>query len=325
MYSRRVLYVILVIVLWSGGCKGSESPAEGGSASDLQPKVVVFVIDGARYTETFGDSAHAWVPRMWQDLRPLGAILTGFRNQGTTSTVPGHTSMMTGTWQVIANDGTQRPDRPTVFEYFRRTYSLPDSIAHVVSGKNKLNVCAWGTYPGYGPDYGARASVGFAGDLEVYDALVSILQNERPRLVLACLPEVDWKGHSGIWDDYTAAIAVADSLVYETWQYLQSDPFYSGQTWMFVTNDHGRHDDDNGGFKSHGDGCEGCRHLMFLALGPTIRPGFTSDGNFTQRDVCNTVGDILQFPVPLSEGGVIYDIFETIPTGTRSAPGRNNN
>ena len=137
------------------------------------------------------------------------------------------------------------------------------------------------------------------------------------RLVMACFAQVDWAGHSGVWNDYVAAITGADSLVWKTWNYLQSDPFYAGQTYLFVTNDHGRHTDANGGFTSHGDDCAGCSRLVFMALGPDIRANNVSAGIFSQRDLCRTVGQILGFPTPHADGTIIQDIFQFVPTGIK--------
>jgi hypothetical protein len=315
---------VLIFALWAiTSCNsenGTSFPARSHNTAPPSvpaPKVVIFAVDGARYTETFGDSTHEWIPHIWNDLRPLGTTLTHFRNQGITSTVPGHCAIVTGTWQDIANDGSERPDEPTLFEYYRHWFSAPAREAYVISGKSKLEVCAWGTHPDYGSSCGATASVGHSNDAAVYTELISVLQTQRPRLVLACFPDVDLAGHSGVWNDYVGSIAGADSLAWKTWNYLQSDPFYAGQTYMFVTGDHGRHSDDNGGFAGHGDGCLGCRHLTFLALGPDIRVGETSDGYFTQRDLCNTVGQILGFPTPHADGTVIVDIFQFVPTGIK--------
>ena len=322
MNFTRTFMLLLIGVLVefvSCGSNGGSAPPNPSrnfsSPAVTDPKVVIFVIDGARYTETFGDPSHTWIPHIWNDLRPQGTILTNFRNFGTTSTVPGHCALITGTWQDLANDGSERPDKPTVFEYYRKWFSEPQSDALVVSGKAKLEVCAWGTHPDYGEPYGATASVGYSNDVAVYNELISALQTRHPHLVMACFPQVDWAGHSGVWADYVSSIAGADSLAWKTWNYLQSDPFYAGQTFMFVTHDHGRHSDENGGFQNHGDQCLGCTRLSFLALGPEVRAGYTSDGLFTQRDLCKTVGQILEFPTPHAEGTVIVDLFQFAPTG----------
>ena len=97
---------------------------------------------------------------------------------------------------------------------------------------------------------------------------------------------MDHAGHSGNWGDYTTAIQKADSIVGLLWDKIQTDPFYQNSTTMFVTNDHGRHDDQHGGFTGHGDGCDGCRHIQFLALGPAIKKNFTdvrSSSNILQK------------------------------------------
>jgi hypothetical protein len=64
--------------------------------------VVVVVIDGGRYTETLG-AGETYLPHLWTDLRPLGTYWTNFRNEGITSTVSGHSSIETGTWQMLPN------------------------------------------------------------------------------------------------------------------------------------------------------------------------------------------------------------------------------
>jgi hypothetical protein len=319
-YAIKLTAAVLAVVSLFG-CGGSASELEPGHSDapsivfDANTKVVVFVIDGPRYSETFGDPAHTYIPHIWNDLRPQGTILTDFRNLGQTKTNPGHTSIMTGTWQQIANDGSERPDQPTLFEYYRKTLSAPQSETYVISGKSKLNVCSHSTHADYGAAYGATESVGHTSDVLVYDTLISVLQNQQPRLVLACFPAVDLAGHSGVWDTYLAAIVGVDSLLYKTWNYIQSDPFYADQTYLIVTADHGRHDDAHGGFSNHGDGCEGCRHLIFMALGPNVKAGATVDFQYVQRDVCKTAAEILGIPVPLAGGHVIQDIFETVPVG----------
>jgi hypothetical protein len=316
----RVAMTLIVTVL--AGCNLTFEPAQPAPGTTLTQavtdyNVVILVIDGPRYTETFGDPAHTYIPRMWNEMRPQGTLFTSFRNEGWTSTVPGHTSILTGTWQHIANDGTERPTQPTLFEYYRAATGAPASKAYIISGKSKLDVCAFSTDPGYGSTVGATAIVGLASDQDVYSALISTLQNQRPRVVMATFPNVDQMGHSGVWDDYVDAIAGADSLMANAWAYIQSDTFYTGRTYVFVTNDHGRHDDANGGFQNHGDSCEGCRHISCLALGPDIRQGYTVSNIFMQRDIGVTAAAILDVSAPDMMGLFMQDMFEPVNTGVR--------
>ncbi|MDH3197665.1 MAG: alkaline phosphatase family protein [Candidatus Krumholzibacteria bacterium] len=319
----KLISITLAVLALCALSSCNNSAEIGAAAQPVQAgsKLVVFVIDGPRATELWDDTTHAQMPHMWNDLRPQGTLFTNFRNDGLTLTNPGHASIMTGTWQTVDNQGNTRPDRPTLFEYYRAATGAPMSDTWVVSGKSKLYVCSHGTDPDYGAVYGASERVGFATDMAVYDALMDVLADEKPHVVLACFPQVDLKGHSGVWQDYLDAIANVDSLLWKTWNSLQADPFYEGQTTLLVTADHGRHDDAHGGFQHHGDDCEGCRRLFCLALGPDVRQGETVALVYDQRDVCSTCGEVLEVPVPKAEGRVMEDMFE-VPTGVREKPAR---
>ena len=117
----------------------------------------IAVIDGARYSETYGDVNHQYIPNIWNKLKPQGTIYTSFYNNGGTYTVPGHSSIITGTWQDLPNDGSERPNQPTLFEYYRKQYNSAQSKNYVILGKDKLDVLAYSTNPDYGNDF--KASV----------------------------------------------------------------------------------------------------------------------------------------------------------------------
>src|SRR5690606_4502660 len=91
----------------------------------------------------------------------------------------------------------------------------------------------------------------------------------KPVLTLINLLDIDVWGHANNWEKYIKAIKELDGFALDLWQTVQSDPEMRNQTALYITNDHGRHlDGHKDGFKSHGDGCEGCRHISLLALGP---------------------------------------------------------
>ncbi len=259
--------------------------------------VVVVVVDGARFPETFGGTGR-WIPRMWNDLRPEGTLWVMFRNEGITTTNPGHASIVSGTWQTIPNDGSTRPTRPTVFEYFRKERNLPDSATLVAAGKGKLEIITHSTHPDYGARFGAVFAPG-TNDRDVVSNVLGILSRSHPRLVVANLPDVDLAAHASDSLGYLSSLWRADSLVGVLWTFLQEDSFYAGNTTLFVTNDHGRHER---GFSDHGDGCEGCRHIMLLGLGRGMRKGKVVTKPRTQIDIAPAIGDLLGFHVPFADG-----------------------
>lgn len=264
--------------------------------------VVIVVIDGARYSETFGSGAK-YIPRMWNDLRKEGAIYTSFWNDGMTKTCPGHASILTGVWQTIPNDGSVRPSAPTLFERLRKQRPSDEHSCYVVSGKPKLDCLTYSTAADYGTDYGASFVCDKKGtDTGTYRQLEAIMDRFHPSLVMVNLPRVDLSGHAGRWDDYVSAIRGADSLVEVLWLKIQSDSIYANTTTLFVTNDHGRHDPEHGGFKDHGDTCDGCRHIMLFALGPNIQPNASFDERCTQIDIAPTIAGILGIAFPPGRG-----------------------
>jgi hypothetical protein len=264
--------------------------------------VFIVVVDGPRYSESFG-SKDRYLPRIWNELRPQGTIYTNFHNDGITATIPGHDALISGVYQKIANDGSQSLTSPTIFEYFRQQTGAPDSACFVVSGKKKLHVLTHSIDSAYGERYGARfVSTDTYRDSDTWDSLVNVMDMYHPRLVVVNLPQIDARGHAGEWDNYLAAIRQADSLVALLWQKLQSDSLYSNRTTLFVTNDHGRHDDQHGGFQHHGDSCNGCRHIMLLALGPDFPAGMEVTDPRSQIDVFQTAAGILGLHVPPDRG-----------------------
>lgn len=286
----------------------------------LAERLIMIIIDGIRYDHGFGSGATN-MPYLYGQLGPIASINTNFFTETLTSTNSGHASMVTGTWQVLRNDGSERPTMPTFFEYLRDQRGLPAEACHVVTGKPKLDVLTHCTHPHFGPDYGgvATASANFQQhidsgevwrtDFEVFDNAIRIMQEEKPEHMVITFPAVDIYGHMDRFNDYIRAIRTADSLVYQIWQYIESDPFYAGKTIMTVTNDHGRHDDSHGGFQHHGCGCNGCRHIMFLAVGPGIKMNMTTDVRRTLIDILPTAAEALGgIENPLWQGNVMKEI-----------------
>lgn len=179
----------------------STSDADLNNEGYSSEHIFVVVIDGARYTETFGDATHQYIPHIWNDLRPEGCIITSFYNNGITKTNSAHASMLTGTWQTIANDGSERARRPTLFEYRRKAdLSVNQTDNYVVAGKSKLDILNYSTYPEYGMAYSASVELPSItyNDTAVWNALIDVMDREHPSLVVVNLAETDGDGHSGV-------------------------------------------------------------------------------------------------------------------------------
>lgn len=313
-----VAFSIYLLIIASSFSVSRVSSLSTASSTYRTRNVFLVVMDGVRYSETFGDPAHRFIPHLWNDLRPLGAIYTNFRNNAITVTVPGHTAMLTGVWQNVKNDGSERPHQPTVFEYYRKETGAPANKTWVVVQHMNLISTDYSDDPEYGKQYGAnldspglhkRGELEHTGDVATWDILKSVMNRDHPSLVMVNFGMTDSMGHSGSWAGYANAILDADTLIYYLWLKIQSDPVYKDKTTMFVTNDHGRHlDGVKTGFQDHGDDCEGCRHVMMLVTGPDTKSNVVVDTARQLIAVAPTIGALMRFSTPLAKGNVMSDM-----------------
>jgi hypothetical protein len=284
--------------------------------------VVILVMDGARYTETWGDPTHANVPQMATNLSRYGVILTNFYTDvtsaipgGRTETCTGHATLVCGTYQVIANDGSQFPYEPTIFQYYRQQTGAAARSGWVVTSKDKLVVLANSSKPGwtgeYQPSYNCGingdGSGGYREDYLTHALARAALTNDHPAVLLINYKGPDLMGHANNWLGYLAAIQEVDGYAADLWATIQADPVLKDTTTLFITNDHGRHTTD---FTSHGDDCEGCRHLLCLIVGPNFRPNEISELRRTQPDIGTTAADLLCISMPTATGQVMTELYQ---------------
>ncbi len=281
---------------------------------------VIVVIDGVRYSESFGDPERANIPALAKEFAPNGVLYTNFRNEGSTCTNPGHVALVTGRYEAVANNGKQFSSAPTITQLFLKHAKAPSSAAAVIVSKDKLHILSDCTAPGWKGQHVATTSAGKRGfgsgyrdDKDTLQETLKILKRDHPRLVVINFKGPDSTGHSGKRKAYLAAIRECDGYTRELWRALQSDPFYARKTALFVTNDHGRHDDEHGGFRNHGCKCEGCRRLTLVAVGPDFARGRVVKDPAGQVDLAPTVGELLGFAVPGAEGRVLRALFSAAP------------
>ncbi len=316
--AKRLSPVWIIFLLF---CQGAFSTARA------EKKFMIVIIDGARYTETFGDPNHTYIPNMWS-LGSQGTYLSQFFNDSLTYTSRAIPALWCGAWTEVRDtlyngNNTLYAVKPTIFEYYRGQKNVPpEDCFYVLKYINSL----W--LPSFHPDYGPPTwprfhSVG-STDADVANETQWVMNTFHPNFLWVYLADVDGAGHSGVWSDYVAAIQSADSIVGVLWNALQADPFYQDSTYLFVTNDHGRHDDQHGGFSGHGDGCEGCRHIMFLALGPQIRPNYVSSQYRRTPDMAVTASALLDLNPEYATGEIMTEMLRLTGIDDRAdqAPAR---
>lgn len=277
--------------------------------------VILVIIDGARYSETLGDTLGRYIPRMHK-LSQQGVVVDTMVNDSITVTARAIPAIWSGSWS-IPHDTTingiknQYATAPTVWEYFRKSRGVDSTHAQYIM--------VWLTTPWiqsyntqYGPAYWPWYILQGSSDLDVWQNARSKLQTFHPELAVIYLSDVDSAPSKG-WSAYTRAIVTADSIVGMLWDFVQSDPSFKNTTTLLVTNDHGRHlDGIQNGFVSHGDGCWGCRHIMFLGVGAGVPSGVHSSVRHTIPDITPTIGSMLGFPTPNATGKPMVELLTTV-------------
>jgi len=220
---------------------------------------------------TPGERRAALLPNFWGRLAPQGMVLGNpdldnhVRVQNAVLwSSPGYTEMLTGLPrpEVVDNERGRYP-YPTALEYARGSLGLEYAqVAEVGSWEGFklaaasrddafLMVGAYDTVP---PPWGNADVQELAGlrrqvmglwqegsnDVLTFRMALSFLRQNRPRLMwLALVNSDDW-AHADRYDRYLAYLHLADALLGELWDTLQSLSSYRDQTTLIVTTDHGR-------------------------------------------------------------------------------------
>ena len=308
---KKLLLILLVFPLVLNSCSKD-------SLREYKTKnVIIIVVDGVRYSETWGDTTHQYIPYFLNEIADFGVVNTSFYNNGETYTTPGFTAITTGNYQEINNSGQQSPIYPSILQYLIKNDSIPKESAWIINSKDKLAVLGNCKNADWKDQHLPSLDCGVHGIGSAYrhDTLTlarffDVMSEHHPKLTLLGFREPDFSAHRYSWENYLQEIKNTDKYIYRIWNYIQNDPYYSGTTTLFITNDHGLHSDDVGsGFQSHGDGCEGCRHVNFFAYGPDFKDGVIDIGR-ELIDISATIAEILHFDPEYIEGEIMYELFE---------------
>jgi membrane-anchored protein YejM (alkaline phosphatase superfamily) len=289
-----LLLVVTLLFCTAQSCKQDAQQVEIASKRN----VVVILIDGPRYSETFGDSTHQYMPELWT-IAQQNTWCSNMYNGATTNTLNGISYITTGQHGNIANGGTQSPEFENMFQrLIERTGS--QNKACVISSKDKVQAlcnCACakeGKYLALNNCGVAGLNTGYRNDSTTHQVALQYLEKYKPQLTLITFKEPDASGHAADWASYLNGIRSTSKYTESLVNFLNTNTYYKGNTDIIITNDHGRH--LNGvadSFVSHGDTCLGCRHISCTMLGPDFKQNFVDANNYDQRDINATICKIL--------------------------------
>ncbi len=103
-----------------------------------------------------------------------------------------------------------------------------------------------------------------------YQIAKAFIKTNHPKVLYISFGETDEWAHEGKYDYYLDAAHYTDDMIRDLWDYLQSDPFYKGNTNMLITCDHGRGVAEK--WTSHNNTIPFSNQIWFAAIGPSVKP-----------------------------------------------------
>ncbi len=273
------------------------------------------------WRETPEARREALMPFIWKTLAPAGIVL-GNQARGSKVTVrndqwysyPGYSEILTGQAQpdVKSNDFVRYPHR-TVLQYVQETLSLEPAAVAQIGSWDGFKYAASSTDGGFVMT-GARDPVPPAlstpeidlynglrsevqqlweettNDVLTYRIAVEYVKKNRPRVLWLGLGQSDDWAHARRYDLVLDYLHIADGMIAELWQTLQSMDGYRGRTTLIITTDHGR-GRTPADWAEHDAGIAGSQDIWIAILGPKT-PALGEVRNFpdvTQSDVAATL------------------------------------
>ena len=159
-------------------------------------------------------------------------------------------------------------------------------------------------------------------DFLTHGYAMQALETEHPRVVYIAYGETDDFAHDGSYDRYINAAHRTDQMLSELWDWLQADPVYRDNTTLLITTDHGRGSAPDGwmhhaspaateklGIEDAPDGVSGSNQTWFAAIGPDIKSGGLTIGQWTQSQIAATALISLQLEpgkiMPLADSAML--------------------
>ncbi len=278
---------------------------------NLTENVFVVVIDGPRFSETWGDPTHELIPNLSQTLSKVGVVNREFYNQGTTHTLPGHTAIISGVYENLDNNGKQYPTYPSYLQHWLyQTKSNPNQ-AWVVGSKKKLEVLANCSSLKWRNSYLPSVDVEDRLDKYTFNRVKEIIDEHHPKMMFINLKGPDFWGHGANWEMYRYGIFQTDSMLNALYNIIETDSVYKGKTTIIMSNDHGRHlEGIQNGYINHGDRCIGCTHINFYAFGPDFKSNVITGHQRELVDIAPTVAQLMGYKMFQVEGKVMDELFK---------------
>jgi hypothetical protein len=109
-------------------------------------------------------------------------------------------------------------------------------------------------------------------DVFTHNYAIEYMKKKHPKLMYIAYGETDDFAHDGDYESYLKAAERADNFIEELWGFVETDPFYKGNTTFIITTDHGRGTEPIDTWRSHGKDIIGSDQVWVVVFGTKIKP-----------------------------------------------------
>lgn len=145
------------------GCAEKILPEQNDKIQALSPAhyedhklIIILFGGGTRSSESIDDPEHRYIPKLWNEMVPKGALFTNMRVEHKVVHPNSAGSIMTGHWEWDDIDWTRPVANPTIFEIYRRQSQAPDTAAWAFVYASILAKTGESIASGYGIKYAAN-------------------------------------------------------------------------------------------------------------------------------------------------------------------------
>jgi hypothetical protein len=273
------------------------------------------------WRESAVERREALMPFFWRTLAPMGVVL-GNKARGSSVTVenehwfsyPGYSEILTGRPQpdVKSNDIVRYPHE-TLLEFSRRKLGLEKKEVAQLGSWDGFEVAAAsrddaffmsGAYDFVSEELSTPEMDRLAGlrlrvmelweesssDVLTFELALAYLKEHRPRLLWLGLGQSDDWAHARRYDRLLDYLHLADELLKELWETLQTLETHRDRTTLILTTDHGRGTTPRD-WAEHDRGIEGSQDVWIAIIGPDTpdRGEVTDTAPIHQGDVAATI------------------------------------
>ncbi len=135
------------------------------------------------------------------------------------------------------------------------------------------------------------------------------MRRVHPNLIYIAYGETDDFAHDDNYEAYLKSAHTTDSFIKEIWEFVESDPFYKGNTTLIITTDHGRGTKPIDKWTAHGKDIIGADQVWVIAFGKGVRPTgeIKVQEQLYSNQIAASIAELLNIEVDKTRVGVKFE------------------